>query len=279
MTMQEYNISVDTAIEKAKRTILYPSLGILIGIPLILCVLAELDIIQSWLVLIGFICSTLISILFWSFTITNWKIWAYENVRNLHELKRRAIQEKLSYEDDSFYLKLEFKSQRQKEKLKYLEKRFENKDLFSDDNEIPTETIISFSKNGRSLIMYSGLGSLALISLTLSILFNIYGIILSILFVLFIYLFTKNKIKAQWQITLNENGIQTLNTNFYEWNKVKNEIVTEEGSSKYREYYLTYEHPTGIEKLRIDITEISNIRLEKLMRIYRGRYENKINYS
>lgn len=277
--MQEYNISVDTAIEKAKRTILYPSLGILIGIPLILCVLAELDIIQSWLVLIGFICSTLISILFWSFTITNWKIWAYENVRNLHELKRRAIQEKLSYEDDSFYLKLEFKSQRQKEKLKYLEKRFENKDLFSDDNEIPTETIISFSKNGRSLIMYSGLGSLALISLTLSILFNIYGIILSILFVLFIYLFTKNKIKAQWQITLNENGIQTLNTNFYEWNKVKNEIVTEEGSSKYREYYLTYEHPTGIEKLRIDITEISNIRLEKLMRIYRGRYENKINYS
>ena len=279
MTMQEYNISVDTAIEKAKRTILYPSLGILIGIPLILCVLAELDIIQSWLVLIGFICSTLISILFWSFTITNWKIWAYENVRNLHELKRRAIQEKLTYEDDSFYLKLEFKSQRQKEKLKYLEKRFENKDLFSDDNEIPTETIISFSKNGRSLIMYSGLGSLALISLTLSILFNIYGIILSILFVLFIYLFTKNKIKAQWQITLNENGIQTLNTNFYEWNKVKNEIVTEEGSSKYREYYLTYEHPTGIEKLRIDITEISNIRLEKLMRIYRGRYENKINYS
>ncbi len=277
--MQEYNISVDTAIEKAKRTILYPSLGILIGIPLILCVLAELDIIQSWLVLIGFICSTLISILFWSFTITNWKIWAYENVRNLHELKRRAIQEKLTYEDDSFYLKLEFKSQRQKEKLKYLEKRFENKDLFSDDNEIPTETIISFSKNGRSLIMYSGLGSLALISLTLSILFNIYGIIISILFVIFIYLFTKNKIKAQWQITLNENGIQTLNTNFYEWNKVKNEIVTEEGSSKYREYYLTYEHPTGIEKLRIDITEISNIRLEKLMRIYRGRYENKINYS
>ena len=277
--MQEYNISVDTAIEKAKRTILYPSLGILIGIPLILCVLAELDIIQSWLVLIGFICSTLISILFWSFTITNWKIWAYENVRNLHELKRRAIQEKLTYEDDSFYLKLEFKSQRQKEKLKYLEKRFENKDLFSDDNEIPTETIISFSKNGRSLIMYSGLGSLALISLTLSILFNIYGIILSILFVLFIYLFTKNKIKAQWQITLNENGIQTLNTNFYEWNKVKNEIVTEEGSSKYREYYLTYEHPKGIEKLKIDITEISNIRLEKLMRIYRGRYENKINYS
>ena len=144
--MQEYNISVDTAIEKAKRTILYPSLGILIGIPLILCILAELDIIQSWLVLIGFICSTLISILFWSFTITNWKIWAYENVRNLHELKRRAIQEKLTYEDDSFYLKLEFKSQRQKEKLKYLEKRFENKDLFSDDNEIPTETIISFSK-------------------------------------------------------------------------------------------------------------------------------------
>ena len=279
MTMQEYNISVDTAIEKAKRTILYPSLGILIGIPLILCVLAELDIIQSWLVLIGFICSTLISILFWSFTITNWKIWAYENVRNLHELKRRAIQEKLTYEDDSFYLKLEFKSQRQKEKLKYLEKRFENKDLFSDDNEIPTETIISFSKNGRSLIMYSGLGSLALISLTLSILFNIYGIIISILFVIFIYLFTKNKIKAQWQITLNENGIQTLNTNFYEWNKVKNEIVTEEGSSKYREYYLTYEHPKGIEKLRIDITEISNIRLEKLMRIYRGRYENKINYS
>ncbi len=279
MTMQEYNISVDTAIEKAKRTILYPSLGILIGIPLILCILAELDIIQSWLVLIGFICSTLISILFWSFTITNWKIWAYENVRNLHELKRRAIQEKLTYEDDSFYLKLEFKSQRQKEKLKYLEKRFENKDLFSDDNEIPTETIISFSKNGRSLIMYSGLGSLALISLTLSILFNIYGIIISILFVIFIYLFTKNKIKAQWQITLNENGIQTLNTNFYEWNKVKNEIVTEEGSSKYREYYLTYEHPTGIEKLRIDITEISNIRLEKLMRIYRGRYENKINYS
>lgn len=274
----EDNISVDVAIEKAKKTILYPSMGILIGIPIILCILAEFDILQTWFVLIGFICSTLLSILFWSFTITDWKIWAYENVRNLHELKRRAIQEKLTYEDDSFYLKLEFKTRRQKEKLKYLTKRFENKDLFIDDNEIPTETIISFSKNGPSLIMYSGLGSLALISFTLSILFNIYGIILCIILLLLTYLFVKHKIKSEWQITLNENGIETANTNFYEWNKIKNEIVIEEGSSKYREYYLTYEHPTGFEKLRIDITEISNIRLEKLMRIYRGRFENKINY-
>jgi hypothetical protein len=49
--------------------------------------------------------------------ITKWRVWAFENVRNVHELKKRAIQEKLISADSSIFEKTEIRTERQEIKV------------------------------------------------------------------------------------------------------------------------------------------------------------------
>lgn len=267
-------VTVEQAIKRGKRTITTPAILILVSFPLISYVLLEMGIISSLIAFLSFIFSAILSIIYWSLTISKWRIWAFENVRNVHLLKKRAIQENLIHEDDSIFTKLEIRSKSQAEEWNSILKKFEKEDVFTDDLSIPNETIISFPTNGRSISMYATLGSMLVVCIILLIQLNIYGVAGSVLFLVFAYLLYKKLIVNEWQITINKNGIQTRNTVFYKWRETTNEMVLKEGSSKHPVYYLQFEHPSGIEKLEIDISEIDNIELERLMRIYRGRSEN-----
>jgi len=62
---------------------------------------------------------------YWSFMITKWRIWAFENVRDVHELKSRAIAEKLIWPDGSIFEKTEIRTSQDRERLMLIEKRFE----------------------------------------------------------------------------------------------------------------------------------------------------------
>ncbi len=139
------------------------------------------------------------------------------------------------------------------------------------DIDIPNETIISFETNGSAKTMYYGLGSLIIVNIILLLLLNIYGVILSIVFLIVVYRKYKNTIKIEDQIILNNDGIQTINTNFFRWSQIKNEQVISEGPSSHKKYFLMYEHPLGIEKLRIELYAIDNKKLEELIKIYRNR--------
>jgi hypothetical protein len=48
--------------------------------------------------------------------ITKWRLWAFENVRNVHELKERAVQAKLIWPDHSIFEKMEIRSASDKER-------------------------------------------------------------------------------------------------------------------------------------------------------------------
>lgn len=106
---------------------------------------------EGWIIPLGFVFGFLSGWLVWSYFVNYWKIWAYENVRNIHELQRKAVEEKLIWQSGSWFEKTEFKDYQQKEKLKQLQKKFLEKDIFKDDILVPTETVIF---NSRITILF-----------------------------------------------------------------------------------------------------------------------------
>ena len=118
------SITVTQAIEKGRRMINYP-VAIMQVAAILISILAVIYFnISIWFVLGGFITGFIITWLYWSFTITKWRIWAFENVRNVHELKQRAIKEKLIWKDGSVFEKTEIRTAGDKEKLQALESKF-----------------------------------------------------------------------------------------------------------------------------------------------------------
>lgn len=148
-------VTVDEAISKGHRMMSYPALAIALGTFGLTTYFVIQKIIPSWSILpVGFVFTFLFVWLWCSYMITRWKLWTYENVRNVHELKKRALQEKVIWPDSSFLAETEFRTKKDKEKLNFLENKFKKDDAFQDDLMVPFETIIYYSKGKSFLQMF-----------------------------------------------------------------------------------------------------------------------------
>ncbi|MGA6119201.1 hypothetical protein [Sphingobacterium anhuiense] len=273
MIIKNNKVSVDQAISKGKRMVNYPIVIIILttlGISFYLCIH-----LSFWIVPIGFVFAVAFSWIWWSIMITKWRLWAFDNVRNVHELKKRAIQEKLIWPDDVIFNKTEISNATEKEKWNVLKQKFEYEDIFQDDLSIPDETNIFFSKSKSSLhllIMLIVLGCGIFIIMDNNYIPGFIIVALGLYFTIREFLKMINKLP---QITINADGIKTISTDFYNWNEIKNEEVIDESSGKYIRHYLTYEHPNGIEQLLINDYAMDKSSLNKLLILYRGRNNQK----
>ena len=98
---------------------------VMFGIPLLVwLVAAALGISGDWL-LIAAAGSLLISWpaswLTWSFLVTRWRIWAYERVENLDELKAIAVEAKLLWPEGHARERTEIRTPAQKQRISELE--------------------------------------------------------------------------------------------------------------------------------------------------------------
>lgn len=59
----------------------------------------------------------------WSIQIPKWRLWAYERVTDIPELKRRAIEAQLTWPDGSIFARTEIKSASHKAREQELERR------------------------------------------------------------------------------------------------------------------------------------------------------------
>ncbi|RFZ83439.1 hypothetical protein DYU05_15010 [Mucilaginibacter terrenus] len=80
-------VTVDEALARGKRTINYPVLVITFGCIFLPFILMPIFDLPGWTAVPGFAAGFLLAWLWWSITITQWRIWAFDNVRNVHELK------------------------------------------------------------------------------------------------------------------------------------------------------------------------------------------------
>jgi len=223
----------------------------------------------------GIVLGILLCLLYWCLQANKWKIWAYENVDNIHELKQRAIDSKLMYDDDSFWNKLIITSAADKQRLAALQDRFNQKDVYTDDVTVPTETLIYFSKPASMFNMFLGLVMLGFgiylytnHSLVPAGFLGLFGAFL-------LYSGFKEYTNTKPQIILNANGIQTAKTELQDWKEITDERVYVESSGKSSTTYFTYDYPGGTEKVNIGDLAIDAEPLRNLLHVYRLRSEKR----
>ena len=140
----------------------------------------------------------------------------------------------------------------------------------------PTETMIYFSKRkGFTWMIVLLIGLIAGVAYAVND--SPYWLMLLVLPILLtvyvIYVKYKEATNALPQIILNEQGIQTCNTEFLSWSLVKNEEVVIEGFRDVA-YLLKFDFPNGHEELRINEYNTNMQKLNNLLCIYRKRFEN-----
>ncbi|WP_285055352.1 hypothetical protein [Pedobacter ginsengisoli] len=265
-------VSVDQAIARGKYLINCPVLFLFfgsMGLGIYLLVTDKYSALEVTIATI--VIGTGLGWLYWSIAITKWRIWAFQNVRNVHELKKRAIQEKLIWPDGSVFVKTEIRTRVDKERLNDLESKFKLEDEFHDDLSVPAETIIFYARVKNFFQMIMMLAGVAGGVYFLKEGDYYIGVILSAGAAFLAYNEFKEATNATPQIILNDEGIQTISTPFYKWEQIRNEeAVTEEYSKRSRDY-LIYDHPEGSEHLLLDEYKIDKRSLNKLLILYRGR--------
>ena len=269
-------VTVDEAISKGHRMVNYPVMVIMFGTIGLTLYLGVQKLIPTWGFAVGFGLAFGLAWLWWSIMITKWRLWAFDNVRNVHELKKRAVQEKLIWSDNSIFEKTEIRTATDRENLISLQNKFNQNDLFQDDLTVANETVIYYSKGKNFVEMAVMLGCLGVgIYLLLKTDSYILGSIFSIVGAYFGFKEYKEATNTEPQIIINDKGIKTISTDFYNWNDIENEEVISEGSGKHTHYYLTYDYPDGAEHLQIDDYDTDQNSLNKLLILYRGRSMKK----
>ncbi|MBN2868775.1 MAG: hypothetical protein JXK08_08900 [Flavobacteriaceae bacterium] len=269
------NISVEKAIKRGHLIVNLPVFCCLILAPVIGYLLTERGLISKDYWFLFFIIGFILAWLTWSFMITKWRIWAFTNVRNVHKLKKQAVQEKLIWREGSIFEKTEIRTRVDRNKLKHLECKFQKEDIFKEDFSLPLVTKIFYSK--IDLLVKKGVSifililSIYLISLktnenyllaTFLILIGLYNLIRA-------YRKSKNEIPI---IELSNQGIKTQKTGLISWFNIYEEEIIFESFGKNSKTYLTYLTEDSFEKIQIDGLNVNASSLENMIRTYRIRY-------
>lgn len=273
-------ISVDKAIKRGHLIVNLPVLITIIGIPSLAFFLNEQNLIPEWGIWVSFFLGIVLAWLIWSVVITKWRIWAFENVRNVHELKKRAIQENLIWNDGSIFEKTEIRNRSDKAKLEKIAKKFEKDDEYKEDHAVPKKTEIYYSKTKSYIELF-----ISILIIGVGIYFFLKdenkGYVLGFIMIL-VGLYSSSKeikkiLNEEPQITIDDNGISTINVEFRSWNLISDEEVIQEGIGKSTKYFLFYFYEgQRFEKIDIASLNINRKKLENILRTYRLRYQKKI---
>lgn len=226
-----------------------------------------------WIWPVGISLGLLAPWILWSVRITKWKVWAFSCVRNVHELKKRAIKEKLMWNDNSFFNKTEIWNPADKEQWTMLQGKFDQKDefIFEDDVAVPAETIIYYSKKSNLIEMVV---MIAMFGVGIYFIMDdeyLLGGGLAVIGAFMAFREYRQATNTTPQIILNKEGIQTISTEFVGWTNIEDEDVEQEHTRNTTTTYLRYNYPGGSENLKIDDYEIGPTELKRLLKIYKGR--------
>ena len=290
------DISVDDALKKGHQMITYPILLMLLVVFIGSILLGFFTVLSFWAIPIGIGLYFLICWGYWSIMITKWRLWAFENVRNVNELRQRAVCEMLICEDGHKYEKTEYRTKADTQKWLSLQYKFKNTNIFEEqynikkkyfrtktyffeqDANIPNQTNIFFSRKNTIFITIFIL--IYLLSIIVILFFtkegnNIFGTLIfgftGVGLLVLLYL-TKNKwanfINNKPQIILSEKGLKIGVKQLILWNNVVETSIKIKNS--------TYKLPLGTENLNFDDYTISMFDFEILWKYYYSLSEDRI---
>lgn len=152
-------VTVEEAISKGRRMLILPRIFLLSGLFLfgflvaMLCIAFPNITPSSRIFFLKFVGITIASFvpfvylpfLFWSRRTTKWKLWAFDNVDRVHDLKEAAADAALFASYGTVIDKLQIQSKAEREKWAELQSRFNNQYVYIDDPGVPDRTIIYLS--------------------------------------------------------------------------------------------------------------------------------------
>lgn len=272
-------VTVDEAIKKGRRMLFFTPL--LIFFIVLWATIGSIYLVKDnsiWIPVIGFSSLVLAPLavgVYYFKMLPVWRIWAFTNVRNVHELKQRAILGQIyPKKDNSFLWRLEIKSAAQKQATEELQKKFDQPDVFNNDYDIPYETTYSYSKVETAILLLFTLGLLIAAVIWLSQGVDLAGFITLGGSIMFGFMFYKRIKNRGPQLILSNEGITTKKYGFHPWKDITNEQVFFVSAGKASYYGLSYEANGQAIKISLrDLTGLRSYKVDHVLRTYTGRYE------
>lgn len=277
-------VSVEQALKKGRNMVTIPSL-LIIG-------LVISGVIGSFFYLPDYMIAFLPLLLLPGFflaavyrgvMVTRWRVWAFENVRNVHGLKRAAIHAMLiPGSEKRIFEKLEIWSAADKERWLQLQTKFQREDVFIDDHQVPPETVIRYSrvKKGFYLAFYLFLFCAGLFFLFIpkkerlgltAILGYIWATLITGLMGYLFYITIGEFRDTSPKLILSNLGIRINPTLFYKWSEIREEKIVRRRATKSTQFFLVYTTRDGTREMLLDDFNIGWKKLESLLVLYRGR--------
>ncbi|GAA4465027.1 hypothetical protein GCM10023093_16510 [Nemorincola caseinilytica] len=277
---QSYSLSVNEAMRKGKWQLLYIPLSVLFGPPFLILVITPLVTTNdAWLGSAAgpvFLAAFTLPFIYYFIAMPRWRIWAFLQVRNVHELKERAILERILPRDGSWIWKLQITSAQQRAALAAVEQRFLQADVFIDDQELPYETTFKPSETGRMLMVASSIVwfGVAIYFVTRSGAsdsksFLLFGLV--VIFIIAVRTFKKNAV-----LTMSNEGIKVSGEHLHPWRDIANEHIYFVNAGRDSHYKLSF--TTEGKEVEISLRGIARSgQVHHAMRVYRGRYRAQNN--
>lgn len=272
-------ITVDQAITRGHIMVNVPAMLVLFGCPVGAMYAVNQGHIPGWSIGVAFLVGVILAWLVWGFMVTRWRIWAFAQVRNVHELKKRAIQDKLIWPEGSVFEKTEIRTQEDTRTLKHLDKKFDRPDEYREDYSLPPKTEIFYSKSGTAIelgvsVLVLGIGTYFMVKGEVNYL--IFGGIMLAIGVYHGVKATRKVMNRAPQITLDRHGITSAEFGFMSWSSIESEELVREGFGKSAKWFLMFFHATHQPiKINIDDLNVTPKAFENMLRTYRIRFEKE----
>jgi hypothetical protein len=269
-------VTVDKALTRGQLAVNIPVFIIMFGVMGLLFYLATKKLIPFYFGPTSIVLGPLVAWIYWSFAITRWRIWAFSNVDDVHELKALAISGQLIWPDGSFFERTEIRTKKERVLINELEKRFKEskkRKQFIDDPSIPSVTKIFYSKFN---LIYEILLMTACLSFGVYLLITkdswIFGTGLILVGAYFAIKDFKKLSTFEPQIILDNKGIE-ITGDSYPWTEIQDFTATLETFGKNSNSYLILETSSGTVKINIDDYDTSFRQLRHILNIYKGRFD------
>ena len=207
-----------------------------------------------------------------------WKVWAFGNVRNVHELRRKALSKNIIVTENIWTTKAEIFIGADKQKWQEIQKKFLIPDEVSFNKNLPDsiEIMNSTFKLLLPIIAYSFFIFVIAIMMMIDRNFLGMGFFFLIILGLFLYFDIMNFNKRKNAILrLNLDGIKTED-HFYYWKDIKDErLFTSYGYRRLPYHYLKFNSIKNNDEFSVSINNI-NIKRSQLLDLiieFRNRFD------
>jgi hypothetical protein len=275
-------VTVDAAIKKGRAQLLWTPFLVLVGsMGLFMALFFYLN--SGDIIWVNVVCTfavlflpIAITLYYYSLMLPRWRIWAFSNVRNVHELKQRAILMQIYPGEKSFMWRLEIKSHAQKNILKHLEEKFQQPDIFEEDYSIPYQTTYSYPKAETVFLPFIAIGNLAIAVFAFYDREWLLGTV-TLCGGLVVSRVAYKRIKARGpQLIISNEGITTQKHGFHAWRDIRNEQIFFVSAGHASYHGLSYEMNGETIKMSLkELTGLRSYKVDHVLRTYRGRYQRQ----